>query len=156
MTLGAPVLPDTNVLSETSRKRPDGAVTAYLADLDLTRTFIGAVSVAELERGIGLLEREPARAQRLRTWLEAFVLPRFEGRVLPFDLNVAREWGRLVGTEAVRRQPPPLLDSLLAATASAHRLTLITRNTSDFLAFPVAVYNPWTHPHTTSASPEQE
>lgn len=149
MTLGAPVLLDTHVLSGTSRTRPDDAVTAYLADLDLTQTFIGAISVAELERGIGLLrEREPARAQRLRTWLEAFVLP--------FDLNVAREWGRLMGTGAARRQPPPLLDSLLAATVSAHHLTLITRNTNDFLAFPVAVHNPWTHPHTTPAPPEQE
>jgi len=76
-------------------------VAAYLADLDLTRAFIRAVSVTELQRRINLLrEREPARAQRLRTWLEAFVLPSFEGRVLPFHPNVAREWGRLMGTEA--------------------------------------------------------
>ncbi|WP_234009277.1 type II toxin-antitoxin system VapC family toxin [Deinococcus sp. NW-56] len=155
MTLGTPILLDTNVLSETAKKRPDPTVTAYLADLDFTQTFIGAASVAEIERGIHLLRgREPVRAQRLQTWLEAYVLPRFGERVLPFDLNVAREWGRLMGTEAARRQPPPLLDSLLAATASAHRLTLVTRNTADFLAFPVAVYNPWNHPHPSPTPPE--
>lgn len=133
------------MISESSKVRPDPAVMAYLGSLDLSRTFISAVSVAELERGINLLQnREPARAQRLRTWVETTVLPRFRENALPFDLRVAREWGRLMGVEAVRRQPPAMLDSQLAATASAHRLTVVTRNTSDFLVFPVAVFNPWT------------
>ncbi len=140
-----PVLLDTNIVSESSKAKPDPGVTAYLGRLDLSQTFVSAVSVAELERGITLLQnREPVRAQRLRTWLEATVLPRFGQNVLPFDLNVAREWGRLMGAETVRRQPPALLDSQLAATASAHRLTVVTRNTADFLVFPVAVFNLWT------------
>ena len=140
-----PVLLDTNVISESSKAKPDPGVMAYLSRIDLSQTFISAVSVAELERGVNVLQnREPARAQRLRTWLEATVLPRFGGNVLPFDLNVAREWGLLMGAVTVRRQPPALLDSLLAATASAHRMTVVTRNTADFLVFPVAVFNPWT------------
>ncbi len=139
------VLLDTNVLSELSRPRPDDRVSVYLAGLSVEKTFISAVSIAEMERGIvKLQDQNPERAQRLRGWLETTVLPRFGAQILSLDLPVAREWGRLVGSQEMTRQPPALLDSLIAATASAHRLLLVTRNTRDFLRFPLAVYDPWT------------
>ena len=142
--VAVPVLLDTNVLSELSRPRPDARVSRYLGALPLELTFISAVSIAEVERGIvRLQERDPERAQGLRTWLEGTVLPQFVTQILPFDLRVASEWGRLVGTQQMTRQPPALLDSLIAATASAHRLLMVTRNTRDFLKFPLAVHDPW-------------
>jgi predicted nucleic acid-binding protein len=95
--VAVPVLLDTNVLSELSRPRPDARVSQYLGALPLESTFISAVSIAEVERGIvRLQERDPERAQGLRTWLEGTVLPRFATQILPFDLRVASEWGRLV------------------------------------------------------------
>ena len=116
----------------------------FLRDLDEQQTFISSVTVAELERGIHLLQsRESVRAQRLRLWLDTILLPQFAERILPFDTPVALRWGQLAGTEAARRQPPALLDSMLAATASCHGLTLITRNTRDFLSLNIAVFNPW-------------
>ena len=145
MVTPSAVLLDTNVLSELSKTRPDARVMTYLAALPLGNTFISAVSAAEIERGIvKLQDQDPERAQRLRGWLETTVLPKFGSQILPFDLLVAREWGRLLGSQEMTRQPPALLDSLIAATASAHRLLLVTRNTRDFLRFPLAVYDPWT------------
>ncbi len=138
------VLLDTNVVSERNKPSPSPQVMNFLRDLDEQQTFISSVTVAELERGIHLLQnRESVRAQRLRLWLDTVLLPQFAERILPFDTPVALRWGQLTGTEAARRQPPAILDSMLAATASSHGLTLITRNTSDFLSLNIAVFNPW-------------
>lgn len=141
MTTG--FLLDTNVLSETARQRPAPQVLDFLARLNERQTFVSAVTLAELERGVHLSAlQDLRRAQRLRQWLERVVTEHGE-RILPFDAEAARSWGLLTGNEAARRQPPARFDSLIAATAHAHRLTLATRNTADFLAFPVAVVNPW-------------
>lgn len=138
---------DTNVLSELSRKQPAPAVLNFLASIDEEQFFISAVTLAELERGIHLTAlQDPAKAAQLRAWLERQIVSQNTGQILPFDTDVARVWGMLLGTEAARKQPRPLMDSLIAATAYAHRLTLVTRNTADFLAFPIAVLNPWEHP----------
>lgn len=136
---------DTNVLSETSRSTPEPRVVAFLQRLREGRAFVSSLTVAELERGIhALLPRQPRRAGELRAWLERQVLPAYGPYVLPFDLETARAWGQLTTSEAARKQPPAHVDSLIAATAYAHRLTLATRNTADFLNFPIAVFNPWT------------
>ncbi|WP_412029412.1 type II toxin-antitoxin system VapC family toxin [Deinococcus yunweiensis] len=138
------VLLDTNVLSETARRQPDGGVMAFLDALDADSVYLSAITVAELERGIHLTQlRDLTRAQMLRTWFTTVVLAAHGDRILPFDLEVAQTWGQLMGSEAARRQPPAPQDSMIAATAVTHRLTVVTRNTADFLAFPVAVINPW-------------
>ncbi|TDE85224.1 type II toxin-antitoxin system VapC family toxin [Deinococcus sp. S9] len=135
---------DTNILSETSRATPDPQVVAFLQGLREGQAFVSSLSVAELERGIhALLPRQPHRAGELRAWLERQILPVYGAYVLPFNLEAARAWGQLTTSEAARKQPPARMDSLIAATAYAHRLTLATRNTADFLAFPIAVFNPW-------------
>lgn len=138
------VLLDTNVLSETTRPQPAPSVLAYLERLRPEQTFVSTLSIAELTRGMELLNaRQPERAARLRLWLHDIVVPNFADRLLPFDLNCAQEWGRLTSSEDARRRPPALLDSLIAATAAHHRLTLVTRNTRDFQQFPISVYDPW-------------
>ena len=135
---------DTNVLSESSKPDPDEQVVAFLETLALENVFVSAITLAELERGAQTVQRtNPAKAQRLRTWLETDVLPNYEANIIPFDRQEARAWGQLLSTEAARKQPPAKFDSLIAATAYAHRLTLVTRNTADFEAFPISVLNPW-------------
>ncbi len=52
-------------------------------------------------------------------------------------------WGRLTGEAILRGQTPGAFDSLLAATAVTHGLTVVTRNTRDVAALPVVVFNPW-------------
>jgi len=62
------------------------------------------------------------------------------GRILPVDAPVADRWGRLV---AQAGRPLPAIDSLLAATATQHGLTLVTRNVRDVAPLGVALINPW-------------
>jgi predicted nucleic acid-binding protein len=42
--------------------------------------------------------------------------------------------------------PRPERDALIAATALVHRITVVTRNTSDFASTGVQLLNPWLPP----------
>lgn len=147
MTTPAGYLLDTNVLSEMRRRQPAPQVMAFLEGLDAEQVFLSAVTIGEIHRGIYLTAlRDEEKALLLRQWLETQVMPEYGHAILPFDTRTAEAWGLLTGTERSRRQPPSVQDSLIAATAYAHRLTLVTRNTADFMAFPIAVLNPWETP----------
>jgi predicted nucleic acid-binding protein len=95
----------------------------------------------ELEVGVLQLERrDRAQGSVLREWLEGYVLPTFGGRVLAFDLAVAR---RCAGLHVPDRSPRH--DAIIAATALVHGLTVVTRNTRDFEPTGVGLLNPWEH-----------
>ena len=66
----------------------------------------------------------------------------FAERVLPVTLEILKRWGRLCGEHEARGRSLPVMDSLLAATALVHDLTLVTRNTADFPR-EVRTLNPW-------------
>jgi predicted nucleic acid-binding protein len=68
------------------------------------------------------------------------LIVRFAGRILPVEIDVAQRWGRI---RALAARPLPVIDSLLAATAQQHNLTLVTRNVEDVRGTGVAVFNPW-------------
>lgn len=96
------------------------------------------ISGHESELGILLLERrEPKQGAILRDWMEARVLPAFEERILPIDTNVVLRSARLHMPE-----PRPLRDTLIAATALIHRMTVVTRDASDYAGTGVLVLNP--------------
>ena len=84
--------------------------------------------------------RGSRRRARIAAWLETELPAWFEDRVLPVDAGVADEWGRLL---ARLKKPLPAIDSLIAATALRHRLTIVTRNESDFAATAAGLFNPW-------------
>lgn len=132
-------LVDTNVLSELRRKQPDGNVVWWLEQRPATTLFLSALTMGELRKGIELMP-ESERKRSYLDWLEV-ELPRFfSGRVLAIDEPVADCWGRLV---AQAGRALPAIDSLLAATALAHGLTLVTRNERDFQHPGLDVINPW-------------
>jgi hypothetical protein len=133
---------DTNVVSEL-RKAKTGKlhrnVSAWAKSVSAPTLFLSAISILELEIGILLIERrDRSQGAILRAWMEDHVLPAFNGRILALDTPVARRCAALhVPTPCSDR------DSLIAATAIVHGMTVVTRNVSDFEPTGVAIINPW-------------
>jgi hypothetical protein len=139
--VSAPVayLLDTNVLSETRRKNADPGVMAFLQATDSSALYLSVLTIGELRKGIAIKRRTDLTAARaLAGWVEGLEFG-FAERILSIDAATARLWGDWSGD-----RPRPVIDTLLAATAAKHSLTLVTRNTHDISGLPVKVHNPWT------------
>jgi len=136
------LLLDTNVLSEVTKPRPEGRVLEWLDGLDEDRTFISVVSIAEIRRGVALMDNGRKR-DALVEWLARDLPQRFERRVIPVDERVALAWGDLMGDAKRSGRGMSSMDGLIAATAIAHDLALATRNTKDFEGFGIELIDPW-------------
>jgi len=133
---------DTNLVSEWTKPRPNPGVVSWLADADEDRVFISVVTIAELRHGVERLAIG-RRRKRLNEWIEGELLFRFDERILPIDAATADAWGRIVAHREGLRRPIGTMDAFIAATAQVHKLTLATRNQTDFEASVAAVVNPW-------------
>ncbi|MGV0817556.1 PIN domain-containing protein [Martelella sp. AMO21009] len=136
------LLLDTNVLSEVTKPRPDSRVLAWLDDIDEDRSFLSVVSLAEIRRGVALMDSGRKR-DALADWLANDLPQRFEHRVLAVDEAVAFAWGDLMGDAKRRGRAMSSMDGLIAATAMAHGLTLATRNIKDFTGCGIELIDPW-------------
>lgn len=130
---------DTNVLSETRKRRPASSVADWIAATPADRLHVSVLTLGEIERGIARVRGRGDRPQAsaLDQWLHD-VEAGFEDRILPVTLRVAAAWG---GQEPAR--PLPVIDALIAATAQVYDLTVVTRNVKDFELAPVQVFNPF-------------
>lgn len=137
------VLLDTNVLSEVRRPAPDPKVLAWLDTIDEDRAFISVASIAELRRGIALMDAG-RRRDSLAAWLAEDLPARFAGRIVPIDPAIAGRWGDLMAQARQSGFALSVMDGFFAATALARELVLATRNTKDFAALGVPLFNPWT------------
>lgn len=135
-------LVDTNVLSELRRREPQPQVVTWVASRPATTLYLSVLTLGELRKGIEVLP-EGARKRSLLDWLEVELPGFFAGRVLPIDAPVADRWGHLVARAG---RPLPAIDSLLAATALTHGLTLVTRNLRDFAYPELQAIDPWSLP----------
>jgi predicted nucleic acid-binding protein len=133
---------DTNVVSEWVKPEPARTVVEWLAQVDEDEVFLSVISIAELRRGVELLDAG-RRRQRLEKWLSDDLSDRFQPRILPIDLVVADAWGRITARATRAGRTVGSMDGFVAATADAHGLTLATRNTRDFDRLGVSLFNPW-------------
>ncbi|MGV2130682.1 type II toxin-antitoxin system VapC family toxin [Agrobacterium vitis] len=136
------LLLDTNVLSEVRKPRPDARVLKWLHGLDEDHTFISIVTVAEIRRGVALMDSGRKR-DALDEWLAHDLPQRFDNRILPVEGSVALAWGDLMALAKRNGRWLASMDGLIAATAVAHQLTLATRNTKDFDGFGIGLIDPW-------------
>jgi predicted nucleic acid-binding protein len=134
---------DTNVISEPMKQRPNEGVLVWLAGVNEDRVFLSVVTITELRYGIERLAAGRRRG-RLDGWLRKGLTARFEGRILPVDLEVADACGRLVARRESLGRPMEPRDAFIAATAEVHGLALVTRNASDFEATVKNIVTPWT------------
>jgi len=133
---------DTDVVSELRKVKAGKAhpkVALWNDSVAPTEAFLSAISVLELERGILRIERRDAvQGAVLRAWLDNHVLRAFADRVLAIDTYVARRCAKLHVPD-----PRPERDALIAATALAHGLIVVTRNVGAFKPTGVEILNPW-------------
>ena len=133
---------DTNAVSEWVKPRPNPGLIRWMESADEDRIFLSVISLAELRYGVDRMAAG-ARRSRLEQWLRDELPLRFEGRILTVNSNVAEAWGRTVSRSESLGRRISAMDAFLSATAEIYRLTLVTRNVSDFPTLK-AVVNPWT------------
>jgi hypothetical protein len=136
------ILLDTNVISETMRKRPDPAVSSWLLLHPRAEMWTTSIVIAELLSGI---ETMPiGRKQRvLREAVEEMIAEDFHGQVLSFNLAAARHFARIRAARLQAGRPIPDIDAQIAAIARAHGAMVATKNIDDFSDCGIDLVNPW-------------
>ena len=129
---------DTNVVSELRKPKPHGAVVQWIQDIPDVDLHISAVTIGEIQAGIELTrEQDESKAVELEQWLE---LVSGSFNVVPMDALAFRVWARLMH----KTSDTLYEDAMIAATAKVHKLTVVTRNVTDFKSFGVSVLDPFT------------
>jgi hypothetical protein len=129
---------DTNVLSETRRKKADSGVISFLESAEPTSLYMSVLTIGEFRKGVIAKKREDSdAAARLSSWIDGLELS-FADRIIGIDVAIAKLWGEWSG-----ERPRSVVDTLLAATAVVHDFTLVTRNVRDIADLPVKTLNPW-------------
>jgi len=132
---------DTCLVSEFKRPQPEPKVIRWLSDQIEESLYLSVVTIGEIQRGISLLA-DSRKKTELENWLHSLII-RYNGRIMRLDSEELIFWGDMVAKLEKRGRTLPLMDSLIAATALSHDLTLVTRNETDFDGTGVRVLNIW-------------
>lgn len=133
---------DTCLISELVKKAPNSAVVSWLDEQEEQSLFLSVLTIGELQKGISKLP-DCARKDELQAWIEHDLALRFTRRIIDIDLETVLIWGRLQGESEQKGVILKVMDSLIAATAKAHGLVVVTRNVKDIERCQVRVCNPW-------------
>jgi hypothetical protein len=129
---------DTNILSETRKKQADLRVISFLSNAEPSALYISVLTLGELRKGVALKKRsDPEAAKKIASWVDGLEYS-FADRILGIDANTAKLWGELSAERA-----RPVVDTLLAASAVVHDLTLVTRNAKDLEGIKLKLLDPW-------------
>jgi len=129
---------DTCVIAELRKPHCDGSVATWMADIQPDEAFLSVLTLGEIRRGIELHRAKDTKAAgALERWLLGLEA-HYSERILPITSAIADRWGRLCLS-----QPLPVSDGLIAATGLEHKLTVVTRNVSDFQRSGVNTLNPF-------------
>jgi predicted nucleic acid-binding protein len=131
-------LVDANVLSEATRAKPEAKVVAWLRQNE-SELAVDPIILGEIRFGIHLL---PAgkRRRRLETWFKDGVA---KITCLPWGAETGLGWAKLLAYLRSAGKAMPIKDSLIAATALVHGLTIATRNQADFRVAGVKLRDPF-------------
>lgn len=128
---------DTNVVSELRRANPHPAVVEWIRQVPAEHLYLSTVTIGEIQAGIEITrEQDPSKAEELEEWLD-LVLASYS--VLAVDSAAFREWAKLMHHQSTSL----LLDAMIAAVSTVHRLVVVTRNVRDFERLGVQVLNPF-------------
>ena len=133
---------DTNIVSESRKlgtSRVDACAAQWFSRVDVETTFVSAMTIFELERGVQQMERRDAKqGSVLRRWLDDQIMTAYENRTLPLSRAVA-----LICAGLHIPDPKSERDAWIAATAIDAGLTLATRNVGDFESMGVGLIDPF-------------
>jgi predicted nucleic acid-binding protein len=133
---------DTNVVSEWVKTPPDANVVRWFAATDEQSMWMSVMTFAEIRFGVARLVGG-IRQDSLLAWLQNDLPTRFDGRIISVGLAVADAWGVIMAKSWALGTPLAVMDAFLAATAEAHDMTLVTRNTRHFENLGIPLLNPW-------------
>ena len=128
---------DTNIVSELRRKKPHGAVVAWIQTVDDKDLYLSSVTLAEIQAGIEITRDQDAeRAVELETWLDEVAATY---NILDLDGNAFRAWAKLTH----KKSDTLYEDGMIAAIAKVNKLIVVTGNVTDFESFDVKLLNPF-------------
>ena len=113
----------------------------WLGDQIEQTLFLSVITIGEIQKGISALPTS-RKKRNLESWMQSLIL-RYDRRIIPLGLDELQTWGGLCGKMARKGVMFPYLDSLIAATAITHKMTVVTRNESEFKRTGVKILNIW-------------
>jgi len=132
---------DTCAISEFTKPEANAGVIEWMKNINSDDLYLSVINIGEIKKGINKLPASKKK-QDLLFWLET-LLEDYQNRILTVDLSVMENWSLIVANAEKKGQPIASLDSIIAATAYTHHLTLVTGNERDFYACNIPVINPW-------------
>jgi len=139
---------DTCCISELVKKKPNPNVVKWFSDHDELSMFLSVITFGELRKGIEKLP-DSSKKKELNRWVKEDLKHRFKNRILSINLEEVNKWGEILAIAEKSGNPLPAIDSLIAATAQVHDLSVVTRNTQYMEGSEVEVINPWNYEPNT-------
>ena len=136
------IILDTNIISEPFKPKPNPAVMAWLDAQEPETLYITAISMAEMLAGLHKMPEGRRRAD-LQQLVENKIQSVFENRILAFNMQAVKVFGRVNADACAVGNPIAFADCAIASIASAHGFILATRNVRDFKGTGVEIFNPW-------------